>query len=166
MSYTVLLPVFAREILHVGSGGYGFMQTAAGIGGIAGSLVAAQLARSKGRGRQALTGGVCFGALLVVLSFCPWYVPACVLLFVVGLANQLYMTTTTTVLQLSMPNELRGRVMSIWGLTFTMIPIGGAIGGTVAEHFGSPAALALGGVAVIATTLLVATTLPRIRQLA
>ena len=87
------------------------------------------------------------------------------MLFAIGLANQMYMTTTTSVLQLSIPNELRGRVMSIWGLTFSLIPTGGAISGAVAEHFGASFALALGGVAVIISTLVVWASLPKIRQI-
>ena len=165
MSYMVLLPVFARAVLHVGSEGYGFMQTVSGVGGMLGALVAAQLAGIGHKGLQALLGAVAFGLLLIVLAWCPWYLPACALLFFVGTANQLYMTTTTTVLQLSIPNELRGRVMSIWGLTFSLIPTGGAISGAVAEQFGSPVAIGVGGALVVLTTLLVATRLPRIRQL-
>jgi MFS family permease len=165
MSYVVLLPVLARDVLGVGPEGYGFMQTAAGVGGLFGALASAQLARSGHRGHQALAGAAVFGALLVTLAYCPWYLPAVALLFCVGLANQLYMTTTTTTLQLSIPNELRGRVMSIWGLTFSLIPTGGAISGALAEHHGAPTALALGGIAVIATTLATAALLPRIRQL-
>ncbi|HEY3118190.1 MAG TPA: MFS transporter [Chloroflexota bacterium] len=166
LSYVVLLPVLAREVLHVGSEGYGFMQTASGVGGLFGALAAAQLARRGGKGRQALIGAVIFGALLISVSFSPWYLLVCALLFCAGVANQLYMTTTTTVLQLSIPNQLRGRVMSIWGLTFSLIPAGGALSGTVAQSFGAPLALALGGVLVIATTLVVAARFPRIRRLA
>jgi MFS family permease len=165
MSYVVLLPVLARQVLFVGSEAYGVMQAAAGVGGLAGALLAAQLARSTNRGLQSLGGALIFGLLLIVLSLCPWYGVACLLLFSIGVANQLYMTTTTTVLQLSIPNELRGRVMSIWGLTFSLIPTGGAIAGTVAEHFGAPFAMAIGGIAVITTTLMIAAKLPRIRQI-
>jgi predicted MFS family arabinose efflux permease len=165
MSYVVLLPVLAREHLHVGSEAYGLMQTATGIGGLAGTVVAAQLARTGHRGLQAIGGAVLFGALLISLSQTPWYLVAVAVLFLIGIANQLYMTTMTMTLQLSIPNELRGRVMSIWGLTFSLIPTGGAITGLVAEHFGAPFAMALGGCAVIATTLAVAALLPRIRKL-
>jgi predicted MFS family arabinose efflux permease len=165
MSYVVLLPVLARQVLEVGSESYGLMQTATGVGGLVGALAAAQMARAGHKGRQALIGAVVFGCLLIALAFCPWYLVVCGLLFLVGSANQLYMTTTTTVLQLSIPNELRGRVMSIWGLTFSLIPTGGAISGAIAEHAGAPFALALGGALVIVTTLAVALALPRIRQL-
>lgn len=165
LSYVVLLPVLAREVLHVGAEGYGFMQTVTGVGGLVGALLSAQLARSDQRGLQALGGAIAFGALLVTLAFCPWYLPALGLLFFIGVTNQLYMTTTTTVLQLSIPNELRGRVMSIWGLTFSLIPTGGAISGMVAEHFGAPFAIALGGILVVGTTLSVAVALPRVRRL-
>jgi MFS family permease len=166
MSYHVLMPVFARQELLVGPESYGLMQLCAGLGGLGGGLTAAQLARSSGKGRQLFTGALAFGALLVMLSFSPTVAVACGLLFFAGVASQLYMTTTTTVLQLNLPNELRGRVMSIWGLNFSMIPTGGAIAGTVAEAFGSPVAIGLGGAMVILTTLLVATRLPRVRSLA
>ncbi len=165
MSYVVLLPVLARENLQVGSEAYGLMQTATGIGGLVGTLVAAQLARTGHRGLQAIAGAILFGSLLFGLSLTPWYLLAVAVLFLVGVANQLYMTTTTMTLQLSIPNELRGRVMSIWGLTFSLIPTGGAMAGLVAEHFGAPFAMALGGFMVIVTTLAVAALMPRIRQL-
>lgn len=165
MSYVVLLPVLARQNLHVGSEAYGLMQTATGVGGLVGTVLAAQLARSGHRGVQAIAGAVLFGVSLIGLSLSPWYLLAVVVLFLVGAVNQLYMTTTTMTLQLSIPNELRGRVMSIWGITFSMIPLGGALSGLVAEHFGAPFAMALGGVMVIATTLVVAALLPRIRHL-
>jgi MFS family permease len=108
---------------------------------------------------------VIFGTLLVLLAFLPAYAPVLFLLLFTGISNQIYMTTTTMVLQLSIPNELRGRVMSIWGLTFSLIPTGGAISGAVAEHFGVQLAIALGGIMVIASTLAVAAALPEIRQL-
>ncbi len=165
LSYVVLLPVLARENLHVGSEAYGLMQTTTGIGGLIGTLFAAQLARTGHRGLQAIAGAILFGTLLIALSLSPWYLLAVAVLFLLGVANQLYMTTTTMTLQLSIPNELRGRVMSIWGLTFSLIPTGGAIAGAVAERFGAPFAMALGGVAVITTTLAVAALMPRIRRL-
>jgi MFS family permease len=165
LSYIVLLPVLAREVLDVGPEGYGLMHTLTGIGGMLGALAAAQLARNGHQGRQAILGAIAFGFLLVSLAYIPWYVVACTLLFFIGVFNQLYMTTTTTVLQLSIPNDLRGRVMSIWGITFSLIPTGGAISGAVTEHMGVQFALAMGGCFVIASTLIAAASLPRLREI-
>jgi MFS family permease len=165
MSYVILMPVFARDILQVGSRGYGFLQTTAGAGSLLGVLIAASLARSTRKGWQAIVGAAIFGTLLMGFAFSQWYLLSLGLVFFIGLANQIYMTIITTVLQLKLPDHLRGRVMSIYGLTWDLTPAGGIISGAVAEYAGAPVAVAIGGLMVTAMALMVAVYLPRVRQL-
>src|SRR5207245_4572188 len=87
------------------------------------------------------------------------------LLALMGAANQVYMTAANTTLQLSISNEFRGRVMGVWGLTWSLMPLGGTISGGIAEYAGAPAALAIGGVLVTVMALGIAATMPRVRQL-
>lgn len=165
MSYVILLPVFARNVLGVGSGGYGFLQTATALGALAGTLAMASLGGSAGRGWQVVSGAAAFGSLLVGFALSPWYPLSLGLIFFMGLTNQVYMTAINTVLQLNLPDQLRGRVLGLYGLTWSLVPLGGTIGGTVAELTGAPAAVALGGCLVAATAVFIGVAMPRVRRL-
>ncbi len=165
VSYTVLLPVIARDILSVDSVGYGLLQTASGIGALAGALTVTWMADSGRRGLQALAGAALFGLLLMAFAFSPWYPLSMAIILCMGVANQLYMATVQIVLQLHLPDELRGRVMGVYGLTWRLTPLGGTVTGTIAEFAGVQAAVAFGGLMVTGMALTVATALPRIRRL-
>ncbi len=165
MSYLILMPVFARDILLVGSQGYGFLQSAGGGGALCGTLMVAYLAQSGKKVWQAILGAIVFGLLLITFSFSPWYYLSLAMAFLMGWASQFYVTTINTLLQLNVPEQLRGRVMGIYGLTWDLMPAGGAILGTIAEFAGAPIAVALGGFLVSGMALSVALYSPRLRQL-
>jgi MFS family permease len=148
MCYLILMPVFARDILQVGSQGFGFLQSAGGAGALAGTLAVAYFSHRRGKVLQALVGGLVFGSLLVVFALSDSYPLSLALAFFLGLASQGYMTVINTTLQLHLPEQLRGRVMGIFGLTWDLMPVGGMVSGTVAEFAGAPAAVALGGIMV------------------
>jgi MFS family permease len=165
MSYIILMPVFARDILLVGSQGYGFLQSATGGGALAGTILVAYMARSRRRGGQAVLGGMVFGLLLMGFAFSEWYLLSLAIVFFMGLGSQFYMTTINTILQLKLPEQLRGRVMGIYGLTWDLMPVGGTISGTIAEYAGAPVAVAMGGFLVAGAAFFVALYLPRVRDL-
>lgn len=165
MSYTVLLPVIAKEILGVGPEGYGLLQTASAVGALTGSITATLLADSGRRGLQALAGATLFGLLLIAFGLSPSFLLSMGIILGMGMANQMYMTTVYTVLQLHLPDELRGRVMSVYGLTWRLTPLGGTVSGTIAEFAGVQAAVAFGGLMVAGMALSVASFLPQIRRL-
>lgn len=165
MSYLILMPVFARDILHVGSRGYGFLQTSTGAGALGGTLLVAYLAHSQRKGWQTIIGAVTFGTFLIGFALSPWYLLSLGLVFLMGLSNQLYLTSINTILQLRLPDGLRGRVMGVYGLTWDLMPLGGAISGTIAEYAGAPVAIAIGGFLVAVMALWVAVYLPQVRQL-
>jgi MFS family permease len=165
MSYQLLMPVFARDILRVGSEGLGFLQTAIGAGAILGSLAAAKQAQAGHRGLRALTGAAIFGGLIVAFAWSQSFPLSLGLMFLMGVASSFYMITISTTLQVLVPNEYRGRVMGLWSLTFSLVPLGGTIGGSIAEFVGVPAAVSLGGVLVTTMALLTGMLLPRVRNL-
>jgi hypothetical protein len=80
-------------------------------------------------------------------------------------ANDLYSTTIGSVLQLHLPDQLRGRVMAIYALTWSLMPLGGMIAGAIAEVAGAPVAVAICGSFVAAMALTLAVAMPRVRQL-
>ena len=165
MSFTIMLPVFARDILQVGSQGLGLLETAGAIGSVLGTFAVAALARKRGHGWRILGGAAVFGLLIIAFAYSSSFALSLGLLFCMGVANQVYMTVAATSLQLRLPNEFRGRVMSVWGLTWSLMPLGGAISGAIAEYAGASFALAVGGALVTLLALGMAVMMPRVRQL-
>ncbi len=165
MSYTIMLPVFAGDILKVGPQGFGLLEFAGGVGSVLGTFGVAAFSRSRGNGWRILGGGAIFGVLIIAFAYSPSFGLSMGLLFLMGAANQVYMTAANTTLQLRLPNEYRGRVMGVWGLTWSLMPLGGTISGGIAEYAGAPAALAIGGALVTSMALIVAATMPRVREL-
>jgi len=165
MSYVIMMPVFARNVLHVGSQGFGFLQSAGGGGALAGVLLAAYLSHFRGKGLQAINGAVVFGVTLILFALSNWFPLSLVAAFALGMAGQFYMTTIHAIMQMNLPNELRGRVMGIHGLAWELMPIGGLISGAIAEFAGAPTAVAFGGLMVGGMAFVVALAMPTIRRL-
>lgn len=170
MSYFILLPVFAREILDVGSQGFGVLMGISGVGALAGSTTVAFLGDFRHKGRLLLGGSMAFGFTLILFSFSQVFVLSLAILFVSGIVNSFYMTTVNTSLQALVPDELRGRVMGVYSLTWSLIPLGGMVAGGIASLVGDPAvgapvAVALGGGLVSLMAVAVALKSPQVRNL-
>ncbi len=146
INHNVMVPLLARDVLGTEVRGFGVLMAAVG----AGAVTAAGLLAQFGRGRApvpallaaaaALSGGVLMLAL--VRSF--WL--AALVLFLVGLAQILLLSGCNTTLQVIVPDELRGRVMSLYTMVFAGVsPFGAFIVGGIAEGLGAPAAFAAGG---------------------
>ena len=165
MSYLILMPVFARDILLVGSEGFGFLQSAGGAGALCGVLLAAYFGHAPGKGKQAISGALVFGTMLMVFAFSNSYALSLALACLLGTASQFYMTTIHAILQVNLPDQLRGRVMGIHGLAWELMPVGGMVAGVIAEVSGAPSAVAFGGAMVAGMAVVVATFLPSIRRL-
>ena len=164
MSYLVLMPVFARNVLHVGSQGFGFLQSVGGAGALVGVLAVAWFSHSRKKGLLAIFGAAVFGFLLIAFAPSNSYPFSLTLALVLGIAGQFYMTTISTILQVNLPNQLRGRVMSIYGLAWELMPVGGMIAGAIAEFAGAQFAVAFGGAMVAGMALIVALFLPVVRR--
>jgi MFS family permease len=165
MSYSILMPVFARSVLDVGSKGFGFLQSAGGAGALLGVLLVAWFSHARGKGCQAILGAIAFGLLLIAFAFSVSFPLSLLLALALGVSSQFYMTIISAILQMSLPNELRGRVMGIYGLTWDLMPIGGMIAGTIAEFAGAPMAVGFGGFMVAGMALAVMVFRPNIRRL-
>jgi len=165
MSYLILMPVFARDVLTVGSQGFGFLQSAGGLGALCGVLAVAYFSHSRGKGRQAIDGAIIFGILLIFFALSKSYPLSLILACALGIVSQFYITTINAVLQVNLPDQLRGRVMGIYGLTWELMPVGGLIAGAIAEYAGAPAAVVVGGAFVVVMALPVAMFSPNMRRL-
>jgi MFS family permease len=152
MSYVFLLPVFARDIFEMGTRGLGFLSSAGGVGAVLGTLVAASLGDFRRKGDLLLGGGVCFGIFLILFALVSsvmisFHLALC-LMFMAGFSTSLYMISVMSTLQTSVPDELRGRVMGIYGMTWSLLPLGAMSSGAIAEYTSAPVAVGVGGTAV------------------
>ncbi len=146
-SYAVLLPVFARDIFHRGADGYGSLMSASGIGALAGALTVATAGHVLPARKIALLGNFIFAAALLAFSLTRNFYLALFFLMLGGFGTLLFFSTSNTVMQTIVPDEMRGRVLGVWGFVFgAMIPLGSLEAGAVAHWFGAPFALAFGAI--------------------
>ncbi|AGY59570.1 MFS transporter [Gloeobacter kilaueensis] len=149
MPYITLLPLFAKDILKVGSGGLGLLTGAVGIGAVTGALLIAWLGERLGKGRITFFASLALGGSLVGFALSTDFVLSLLLLFMLGAAIVSQVTIVNTELQTSVPDQLLGRVMSLFSLAFMgLTPVGNLLSGFVANHFGAPLTLAVGAVVV------------------
>lgn len=145
IAYIQILPIFARDILEIGVDGMGILLSASAAGGIIGTFLAAFVARGR-RPRLLLLGGAAsFGVTIMVFAISPWLWLSLLALFFSGVTNSLSLITNQTILQAAVPEALRGRVMGVFSLTYSMIPLGGLQVGILADRLGAPAAVTIGG---------------------
>jgi MFS family permease len=144
-SYSVLLPAYATDILHVGEGGYGTLLSANGLGAFLGALTVATFG-NRVRPRVMILGGLwLFSAMLVLLAVVRWFPLVLLCMAVGGWGMLLYFATTNTLIQTSVSDDMRGRVMGIWALVFGgMMPIGGIESGLLSQAVGVPWTIAVG----------------------
>jgi len=144
-SYSVLLPAYAMDILHVGERGYGALLSANGLGALLGALTVATYG-NRVRPRIMILGGLwLFSAMLVLLAVVRCFPLVLGCMAVGGWGMLLYFATTNTLIQTSVSDAMRGRVMGIWALVFGgMMPIGGLESGLLSQAVGVPWAVAVG----------------------
>ena len=154
-SYAVLMPAFARDVLNRGANGYGILMSASGTGAFIGALVVATYGHLFTPRALALGGIWVFSIALFALSLSRNFYVALACLLVAGFGMLLFFSTSNTVLQTIVPDEMRGRVMGVWSLVFgAMIPLGSLEVGTVAHFVGTPFALAFGAVICAVSALI------------
>ncbi len=165
MSYLILLPIFATDMLNVGSEGLGNMYAIGGIGAFLMVVVAASLSKSPRKGFFLISGAVVFGISLIFFAYSTNYSWSLAMLFVGGAASTFYMVMVQTTLQALVPDNLRGRVFSIYSLTWSLLPLGALQAGLIADWVNPEFAIALGGVIVAVFALVIALTSQRIRTI-
>src|SRR5229473_1273571 len=164
MPYTVLMPVFADKILHGGARGLGILMGATGVGALFGALTLATRSGVRGLGRWVAFSCGGFGIGLVLFSFSRIFWLSAILLLPVGFCMMLQMSSSNTLIQAMVPDELRGRVMALYTMMFMgMAPFGSLFAGALAHRLGASLTVAIGAVACIGAATLFFFHLPRIR---
>jgi MFS family permease len=164
MPYVVLMPIFADQILHGGARGLGILMGATGVGALLGALTLAFREGVKGLGRWVAWCCAGFGTSLVIFALSRNFWVSVFLLLPVGYFMMLQMSSSNTLIQVMVPDALRGRVMAVYSMMFMgMAPIGALLGGALADHLGAPTTVAIGGVASVAGACWFGFQLPKIR---
>jgi len=164
-SYYSMLPLFARDILGVGATGLGFLLSASGVGALLGLVAVAMLGDYKHKGWLLLGACFLFGTMLAFFALSTWYPLSLALLVGAGGASAVYDTAMATALQIIVPDEIRGRVLGAYVLTWGAAPLGSAEAGAVANLIGANFAVAIGGAIVGVYALTVASRASGVRRL-
>ncbi len=147
-SYQRLLPVFADDVLHVGSVGFGSMETSIGIGGFLGTLAILKVGAGRRAGVVMLASAAVFGLFIAAFAASRVFPVSLAFLFLAGFSSSLYLNLGMTLLQVQVPDVLRGRVMAVWSMTWFLSSVGGLPAGAAAELIGTPLAVAIGALSV------------------
>jgi MFS family permease len=133
-----LMPIFARDVFHVGAAGLGLLGSALGIGSLLGSLLMAFLGAVQHAGRLMLLGTTGWLGLLIVFSLIPHYETALGVLVLMGVAQTFSLTNMTVVLLSTASGEMRGRVMGLRSLAVAPLFLGGTLAGAATTSLGAP----------------------------
>ena len=162
--YTVLMPIFAKDILQGDSYTMGFLLGSVGVGAVGGALWLASRKNADGMGRTIALAAGAFGAGLVAFSLSRSLWLSLPLLAWTGFGMMLQMASSNTLLQTVVEENKRGRVMSFYTMAFMgMGPFGSLLAGSLAEALGAPRTVLLGGLVTVAAALVFAARLPRLR---
>jgi MFS family permease len=165
MPYTVLMPIFAANVLGGGAHTLGFLMSASGVGALLGAFTLAMRRTVLGLGRRIVYTTAVFGAAIVAFSFSHWLWLSILVLPFAGFGMMQQMAASNTILQTIVDDEKRGRVMAFYSMAFQgMAPFGSLVAGALAARIGAPYTVALSGIFCLAGSLWFATRLPRIRE--
>ena len=164
MQYLQLMPFFAKRFEREADG-YGIMLSALGLGALTGTFVVGRIRNRSDIGYIMLVGSMVFAGAVIAFAFARSFYVSIGFLFIGGLANTIFFVVAMTVLQLRVPEHMRGRVMGIYTITFSFIPLGGVMGGVIASIYDERIAVALGAVILASIFLMVGITQPVIRNL-
>lgn len=164
MQYLQLMPFFVKRFGRE-SEDYGIMLSALGLGALAGTFTVGKIRANPRVGYFMLGGTLTFTLAVIAFAFSPSFYLAIGFLFLGGLANTIFFVVAMTTLQLRVPEQMRGRVMGIYTITFSFIPLGGVMGGYVASVFDERVAVAVGAGILATIFLFIGITQPMIRNL-
>jgi MFS family permease len=162
MPYAVLMPIFADQILGGGSETLGLLMGASGAGALAAALVIASRRQVFGLGRWVAFASGGLGISLILFSFSETFWLSMILLVPVGFSMMTQMSSSNTLIQAMVPDNLRGRVMSVYSMMFMgMAPLGALMAGSLAGVLGAPYTVAFGGAVCLIGSVIFALRLPK-----
>ena len=164
LPFSVLMPIFADRILHGGASAYGNLMGAVGLGAMFGAFTLAMRQELRGLGKLVAYSAIGLGVSLTFFGASRVYWFSLVALTLAGYAMMMQFTSANTLIQAMVPDQLRGRVMSLYSMMFIgMAPIGSLVAGKMAQHIGAPITVALGGLMSLVGGIVFAVKWPAMR---
>jgi MFS family permease len=164
-SATVLLPIFAKEILSVGPQGLGILYAAPSLGAVTGGLFISSFRHVRNQGKLLISAVLFYGAATFLFGFTRHFALSLILLYLTGMGDVVSTIIRNTIRQMTTPDHLRGRMVSVNMIFFMGGPqLGEVEAGLLAAVVGTPASVAIGGLGTIIATLLIAYLVPKLRK--
>lgn len=166
IAYIILMPIFASDILQSGVKGLGLLMSASGFGALIGALILARLGDFKFKGRLLVSSTLVFSVSLAIFSLSKDMLFSLIALMLVGASSVTAIALINTILQTIVPDEFRGRVMSVFMLTFAgLMPFGNLLAGTLSEMLGVSLVVTASGIICTSFFIIIAFVYPQIRNL-
>lgn len=165
MPYSVLMPIFADDVLKAGASGLGLLMGASGLGALLGAAMLAGRQGVRGLSTWVMTACAGFGVSLILFASSRHFWLSIILLAPVGCSMMVQMASSNTLIQSMVPDRLRGRVMALYSMMFLgMAPFGALLSGVLANLVGAPLTVAIGGAVCIVGAIVFRSHLPKIRE--
>jgi len=166
ISYVILMPVFAENILKVGVKGMGVLMSSAGFGALVAALALARLGDFKYKGRLLIFSSIIFSLSLILFSLSRSYLISIIALVLIGWGSVTAMALTNTLLQVNISDNFRGRVMSMFIFVFAgVMPFGNLLAGVFSHIIGAAQAVFACGIICTASFIIINTLYPDIRRI-
>ena len=171
-SYMQIMPIFS-DLLGAGETGYGYLISITGVGSVAGTFLVGSFQNSRRLGRIILTAATLSGLSIYLFALATSYALtsgyayplAMAAGFTIALFTSIFMITSMTVLQLQVPDKLRGRVMGLHSITYSLMPLGGLLVGFLSSIVSAPAAIALSASAYLVFACIISVSEGQIRRI-
>jgi MFS family permease len=165
--YTVLTPIFARDVFHGDARTLGYLMSASGIGALTAALYLGGRQTVRGLGNVITAGGTAMGVGLIGFACSRWLPLSLACLTLTGMGGVLLMASSNTLVQTLVEDDKRGRVMSIFSMAFTgTMPLGNLLAGSVASHWGTTPTLIVCGATCVVIALFFFRSIPKLRAAA
>src|SRR5579871_812849 len=163
--FTILLPVFATDVLHVGPEGQGFLLTCMGIGALCSAFLIASVGDRLPKGKLMTVGMSVYGLAMLGFAHSLWFPLSLALMVLVGLCNVMTNALVQTVVQAHSPPELRGRIMGVFQQNQVLINVGALLAGAFASRWGAQTAVEIMGISLVSSAAAVFVAVPTIRTI-
>jgi len=165
LGFVTLMPVWAVDVLGGDATTNGFLHTARGLGALSGVLLIAAIGQTYSKGKLFTIGTFVMPVFLIILSLTRILPASFLALFGVGWGFMVIINLSNTMVQINVADELRGRVMGIFTLTFFgLLPIGSLINGAIADQIGAPLTVQINALILLAAAFLLFLRFPAIRS--